>query len=308
MLAAVVADLRRSTAASAPSGRAPAAAGRRARPRRRRRTSRRARSQQLFAPDVVGDQQDFGVAVGAPGVAGPQRRKLGPQLAEVVDFAVEDDPAPGPVGEGLIGARVGVEDRQPAVGQADPRADARLAASHGLHDSESSTRPWPSGPRWAKRGGHSFAASRPTRNRSSHATMPANPHMCFALTSFSRLPACVYSAAPRPGYSRTAGKQPHGLGSRQPVGKETCRVATKAGCGRALSQPGSAAAVAAFLFPLRLLGLRPIHGAATVATPPDDPRLFDLTLSRPGVEADGVSTVPKAPSPFPLHKGRGTWN
>ena len=70
------------------------------------------------AQTAIQGQQHLGVAAGVEHLAG--RLAFRPQLAVIVDLAVEDD-AQGPVGAGhrLRPGLGQVDDRQPAVGQAD---------------------------------------------------------------------------------------------------------------------------------------------------------------------------------------------
>src|SRR4051812_12473754 len=72
----------------------------------------------FFLPLFVGDEKDFGVAGRAPGVIGAEIRQLGAEPAVVVDLAVEDEPfgAIG-VGEGLVAARIRIQDREAAMGE-----------------------------------------------------------------------------------------------------------------------------------------------------------------------------------------------
>src|SRR5687768_2759386 len=76
----------------------------------------------LLPPHAVRDQQHLRVALRPPRVLRLQLLQLRPQLAEVVDLAVVYEPAALAVGEGLVGAGIGVDDRQPAEYQPYLRA------------------------------------------------------------------------------------------------------------------------------------------------------------------------------------------
>src|SRR5439155_13599724 len=73
----------------------------------------------VFAPDVIREKQNFGVAVRSPVIVRARLLELAPQLAKVVTLAVVDQLTAAIVAERLIGARIGVDDRESAVRQGD---------------------------------------------------------------------------------------------------------------------------------------------------------------------------------------------
>ena len=79
----------------------------------------------LLAPGLPGVDDHLGVAAGAEDVA--QRLQLGHQLLEVVDLAVEDDADAAVLVEQRLLAGGDVDDRQPAMAEADARLDVDAA-------------------------------------------------------------------------------------------------------------------------------------------------------------------------------------
>ena len=126
-----------------------------------------------LAPGGVGGQQHLGVAGRPPSVVGLQRRnQLGPQVAEVVDLAVEHEPSYRPSVNGCMargsGSRMASRRKARATcgwsgviglvlsGQVDT-----LAVGAAVGDG----------------GAHPASVSGDTRYRSSHTTTPAKPHI-----------------------------------------------------------------------------------------------------------------------------------
>ena len=74
--------------------------------------------QAIFSPARIGFQQDFSIGVADKTCAG--FLEFVPNVAEVVDLAVVDDPVAGfGIVHGLVSQRREIKNRQPAVAQAD---------------------------------------------------------------------------------------------------------------------------------------------------------------------------------------------